>query len=70
MIRQMNMFQMKEQEKTSENKQTNKVEISNLPDTEFKVMTTGSPLMAQWLKLGTIIARVLGSNPGQETKSP
>ena len=31
-------------------------------------MTTGSPLAVQWLRLGTLIARVLGSNPGQETK--
>ena len=33
-------------------------------------MTTGSPLAVQWLRLGTSIARVLGSNPGQETKIP
>ena len=33
-------------------------------------MTTGSPLAVQWLRLGTLIARVLGSNPGQETKIP
>ena len=31
------MFQMKEQNKTSE-KELNKMEISNLPDKEFKVM--------------------------------
>ena len=33
------MFQMKEQDKTSE-KELNKVKISNLPDKEFKVMIT------------------------------
>ena len=32
------MFQMKEQDKTSE-KQLNEVEIGNLPEKEFRVMT-------------------------------
>ena len=36
MRRQRNMAQMKEQIKTSE-KQLNKMEISNLPDAEFKI---------------------------------
>ena len=50
------MFQMKEQEKTSENKQTNKVKMRDLSDKEFKVMTIGSSLAVQWLRLGTFIA--------------
>ena len=33
----MNMFQTKEQDKTTE-KELNKMEVSNLPDKEFKVM--------------------------------
>ena len=37
MKRQRNMFQMKEQNKTSE-RELNKKKISNLPDKEFKVM--------------------------------
>ena len=36
MQRQRNMFQMKEQDKTSE-KELNKMEISNVSDKEFKV---------------------------------
>ena len=38
MRQQRNMFQTKEQDKTSE-EELSKVEISNLPDKEFKVMT-------------------------------
>ena len=37
MRRQRNMFQMKEQDKTSE-KEPNQVEVSNLPNKDFKVM--------------------------------
>ena len=39
MRRQRNTFQMKEQDQIFE-EQLNKVEISNLPNNEFKVMTT------------------------------
>ena len=52
------MFQMKEQDKTSE--KINEVDISNLPHEEFKVRTTVSSLVVQWLGLGafTAVARV------------
>ena len=39
MRRQRNMFQMKEQDQIFKD-QLNKVEISNLPNNEFNVMTT------------------------------
>ena len=34
----MNMFQMKEQDKTQEERKTNETQISNLPDKEFETM--------------------------------
>ena len=37
MRKQMNMFHMKEQDKTPE-KDLNEIEISNLPDKEFKII--------------------------------
>ena len=42
MRRQRNMAQMKEQIKTPE-KELNKMEISNLTDTEFKTLFKGCP---------------------------
>lgn len=50
MKKQRNVFQMKEQDKTSE-KQLNKIEISNLPDKMFKVMVINllANLVEEWM---------------------